>query len=78
MEAIRKEAEPVFIRIDRFEEGLRIFGETKKKIAHIEKILGEAKRVREKEGRELQDWENEMRAIKNQIEKIDRDIFSKI
>jgi len=75
---MRVEAEPVFIRIDKFEEGLRIFEETKRKIAEIEKILGETKRIKEKEDRELQDWGNELRAIKNQIEKIDRDIFSKI
>ena len=75
---IRREAEPVFIRIDRFEEGLRIFEETKKKISDIERTLGETKRIKEKEEKELQDWENELRMIKNQIEKIDRDIFSKI
>jgi hypothetical protein len=75
---MRGGAEPIFIRIDKFEEGLHIFEETKRKITEIEKILGETKRVKEKEERELQDWENELRTIKNQIEKIDRDIFSKI
>lgn len=75
---MRGEAEPVFIRIDKFEEGLRIFEEIKRKITKIEKILGETKRIKEKEEGELQDWENELRTIKNQIEKIDRDIFSKI
>ena len=75
---MRREAEPIFIRIDKFEEGLRIFEETKRKITEIEKILGETKRIKEKEERELQDWGNELRTIKNQIEKIDRDIFSKI
>jgi hypothetical protein len=75
---MRGGVEPIFIRIDKFEEGLRIFEETKKKIAEIEKILSETKRIKEKEEKELQDWENELRAIKNQIEKIDRDIFSKI
>lgn len=75
---MRSEAGPIFIRIDKFEEGLRIFEETKRKIAKIEKILGETKRIKEKEERELQEWGNELRTIKNQIEKIDRDIFSKI
>jgi len=76
--AIRRNVEPVFIRIDKFEEGLHIFKETKKKISNIEKILEETKRLKEKEEKELQDWENELRIIKNQIEKIDQDIFSKI
>jgi len=75
---MKRDVEPVFIRIDRFEEGLHIFEETKKKISEIERALGETKRIKEKEERELQDWENEIRTIKDQIEKIDRDIFSKI
>jgi len=74
----RRDVEPVFIRIDRFEEGLHIFEDTKKKISEIERALGETKRIKEKEEKELQDWENEIRTIKNQIEKIDEDIFSKI
>ncbi len=77
-ERITREAEPVFIRIDKFEEGLRIFRETKKKIHDIERTLEETKRIKEKEERELREWGNEIRTIKNQIEKIDRDIFSKI
>ena len=75
---MKRGVEPVFIRIDRFEEGLHIFEETKKKISEIERALGETKRIKEKEDRELQEWENEIRTIKDQIEKIDRDIFSKI
>jgi len=75
---IVRDVEPVFIRIDRFEEGLHIFEDTKKKISEIERALGETKRIKEKEERELKDWENEIRTIRNQIEKIDRDIFSKI
>jgi len=75
---ITREAEPVFIRIDKFEESLHIFQEMKKKISDIEKALGETKTIKEKEERELKEWENELRTIKNQIEKIDRDIFSKI
>lgn len=70
--------EPIFIRIDRFEEALRIFNETKKKMSNIERILEEVKRIKEKEEGELKTWENEIRSMKEQIEKVDRDIFSKI
>jgi len=74
----RKVGEPVFIRIDNFEEALKIFNTTKKKISDIEHVLSEIKRVREKEEGELKSWENEVRSMKDQIEKADRDIFSKI
>lgn len=70
--------EPIFIRIDRFEEALKIFNETKKKISEIERILGDIKGIKEKEENELRIWENEIRSMKGQIEKVDKDIFSKI
>jgi hypothetical protein len=74
----RNVAEPVFIRVDRFEEALKVFGQTKRKISEIERILGDIKKLKEKEDKELQSWENEVRPMRGQIEKIDRDIFSKI
>jgi len=70
--------EPVFIRIDRFEEALKIFNDTKKKFHEIERALEEIKSVREKEEKELNSWENKVKTIKGQIEKVDRDVFSKI
>jgi len=73
-----KESEPVFVRIDKFEESLDIFEKTKKKLVEMEKFLFEIKRIREREESELQEWENEMQVIKKQFEKIDRDLFSKI
>ena len=71
-------AEPIFIRIDHFEEALNVFRETKKKMSHIEGILEEIKKIKEKEESELKTWENEVRFMKEQIEKVDKDIFSKI
>lgn len=73
-----KESEPVFVRIDKFEESLEIFEKARKKISEIEKFLVEIKRVREKEETELQEWENEIQTIKKQFEKIDSNLFSKI
>ena len=69
---------PVFIRLDRFEEAMSVFGTIKRKISEIESSLEEIKRVREKEESELVNWESEIKSMKNQIEKVDRDIFSKL
>lgn len=71
-------AEPVFIRIDRFEEAMQTFNEAKQKISEIERVLAEIKKVKDKEEEELQSWETEVRSMKEQIAKIDRDVFSKI
>lgn len=73
-----KKAEPIFIRIDKFEESLKIFGKTKEKILEIENLLKEISHVKENEDRELKSWEDEIDAIKQQIEKVDKNIFSKI
>ena len=70
--------EPVFIRIDKFEGAMKIFNETKKKISEIESALEGIKELKDKEEREIQLWENELRLMKDKIEKVDRDIFSKV
>lgn len=70
--------EPVFVRIDKFEESLRIFEKTKSKISEIEKLLVEMKGINEKEEKELQSWEKEVQIMKKNFEKINQDIFSKI
>ena len=48
------------------------------KIIKIEKTLKNIKEVKENEERELASWENEIEMIKKQIEKVDKNIFSKI
>ncbi|MCK5605767.1 hypothetical protein KAR91_27980, partial [Candidatus Pacearchaeota archaeon] len=70
--------EPVFIRIDKFEEALKIFRQTKEKAEEIEKMLYDIKKIKEEEDKELNFWENEAQAIKEQIEKIDSKLFSKL
>ena len=73
-----KEAEPLFIRIDKFEEGSKTFEEAKKQISDIEKMFEDLKKVKEDEENELKNFEEELRQIKEKIEKIDYNIFSKI
>lgn len=73
-----KREEPVFIRIDKFEESLKIFEETKIQIEEIEKMMKATKELKTKEEEELMHWENEIQSIKHQVEKVDRDLFSKV
>lgn len=70
--------EPVFIRIDKFEEALKTFEKTKKEIAEIEKVLTDIAQVREDEDKELENWQNDLVKIKDQVAKVDQDIFSRI
>ncbi len=73
-----RKAEPVFIRLDKFEESLNTFEKAKRQISEIERILRDIKKIKEDEERELVFWEKELQTIKSQIEKIDTEIFSKI
>lgn len=79
-EAVRraKESEPLFIRIDRFEECIKIFNNIKEKMGEIEKMLNNTKKIKEEEEEELRGWENKIKTTKEQIEKIDKEIFSKL
>ena len=70
--------EPVFIRIDKFEESLHIFEKTKEQIDEIEKMLSHIKKIKEDEEHELESWEKEIQSIKRQIQRVDSDIFSKV
>ncbi len=75
---IVRKAEPVFVRLDKFEESLSLFQKIKEKISNIEKLLKDIKTVKQQEEAELESWENEINTIKQQIEQIDKDVFSKI
>ncbi len=77
-EAARRIKEPIFIRIDKFEEGLHAFEKAKQQINEIEKMLRDVKNLKEEEEKELNLWEKEVQKTKQEIEKIDQDIFSKV
>lgn len=70
--------EPVFIRIDKFEESMKTFEKTKKEIAEIEKMLKDIQKIKDQEEKELESWSNSIVKIKDQVAKVDEDIFSKI
>ncbi|HKZ33918.1 MAG TPA: hypothetical protein VJ142_01615 [Candidatus Nanoarchaeia archaeon] len=76
--SFRQEAEPVFVRIDRFEEGLKLFEGIKNQLSEIEGVLAETRKLKEREEAELHSWENELKRMKMEIEKMGRDIFSKV
>lgn len=73
-----KRAEPVFVRIDKFEESMHVFEKAEKKISEMEELFRDIKKLKEEEEKELDSWESKIQLVKKQIEKIDKEIFSKI
>lgn len=72
-----KEIEPIYVKLDKFQTTVSAFEEIKTKVLEIENMLTKIKEVREREDRELEEWENEVQVIKSRIESVDRDIFDK-
>jgi hypothetical protein len=73
-----KKAEPIFIRIDKFEESMKIFQDIRSQVSEIESLIKNIKEIKSKEEEELASWETEIQQIKDQIEKVNQDIFSRI
>jgi hypothetical protein len=73
-----RKAEPVFIRIDKFEESMKIFQDIRSQISEIERLIKDTKEIKSKEEQEIASWETEIQSVKNQVEKIDKEIFSRI
>jgi len=70
-----KKAEPVYIRLDKFKAGLESFEEIKNKVRDIEELLGNIRETKEREERELEEWEREIQILKSRIESIDSSVF---
>lgn len=70
--------EPLFVRIDKFEESLDEFKNIKEQVSNVEETLKKIKETKEKEEKEMNSWEEEIKNIKEHVEKIDKDVFSKI
>ncbi len=69
---------PMYVRLDKFEENIEVFDKIKRQLVGVEKILDDIKRTKEQEDKELGDWQAKLQTMKEQVEKIDKDIFSKV
>ena len=70
--------EPIFVRIDRFREGLESFRKIKSQVHKIEKMLSNTKEIKKQEQKEMESWDEQLKSIKERLEGLDREIFSKV
>ena len=70
--------EPLFVRIDKYQDAISNLQEAKKKILEIEQILREIKDVKSREETELNSWTTELQEVKAKLDGIDRTIFQKL
>ncbi len=70
--------EPVFVKLDRFQESVRKFHEIKEKVGKMEETLRDIRMTREKEENEMKNWETEVQLIKEKVKIIESSLFRKI
>lgn len=74
----RRESEPIFVRMDKFQEGLNSLENAKKQIFEIEKLMKNIREIKDAEEKELEFWERQIQIAKSQIDKVDKSVFSKL
>jgi hypothetical protein len=74
----RKESEPIFVRMDKFQEGLDSLENAKKQIFEIEKLMKNIHDIKDAEEKELELWERQIQIAKSQIDKVDKSVFSRL
>ena len=73
-----KRSQPIYIRLDKFKAGLESFEDIKGKLTEIEDLLVKIREMKDKEERELEEWEREIQVVKARIEQIDNDVFRNV
>ncbi|MCK4996841.1 hypothetical protein KAS08_00930 [Candidatus Pacearchaeota archaeon] len=75
---IERTSEPIFVRIDKFQESQKDFDDIKDRVGEIESVLQKIKEVKIREEEELKGWAEDVEKIKLKLGVIDTDIFSQI
>jgi len=73
-----KEIEPIFVRIDKFQDSQKKFEDVKKDVNEIEKVLRKVKEAKIKEDTEISEWSNDLEKIKARLAEIDSNIFDQV
>lgn len=73
--AARRDAKPIFVRLDKFQLARNSLETVKVKLNEIEDLLKTIRDVKSKEDAELSSWESEMENIKARVQTVLNEIF---
>ncbi len=76
--SMQNRAEPIFVRIDKFQSAKKEFEEVRSKIKDIEHMLRRIKEVKIREDAEIQEWVKDLEGLKTRLSNIDAHIFNKL
>ena len=69
---------PIFIRVDKFQESKKEFIDIQRNVKDIEKALRKLKDIKSKEDVEISAWTADIEKIKSKLSEIDSNIFNKL
>ncbi len=70
--------EPIFVRIDKYQESKENLQEVKRKILEIESLLRDIKDIKAREDSQLHGWDSDIQEAKAKLDKIDKIMFQKM
>ena len=70
-----REEKPLFIKIDKYKEALRLIDNVKARLSEAEHILDELHRIKQDEDRQLQSWRNDIEKLKEKLLDADKTLF---
>jgi len=70
--------EPVYVRLDKYKSAVTNFQEIQHKVLEIDSLLKQIREEKRKEEEELTSWEEKIAMLKERIDAIDQNIFSKL
>lgn len=73
-----KKIEPIYIKLDKFESTMATFHDIKAKVTEVESLLKDIRKIKIREEKELNDWEDELARLKARLDQIDQQVFKEI
>ena len=70
-----KEEKPVFVKIDKYRDALRMIEDIKSKIEGAEKSISELESIKNSEQRNIESWKSDLNEIKSKLLDIDKNLF---
>jgi len=69
-EEMINQANPVFVKIDKYKEILDIVNVINKKVISVKQLISELEMLRDKEAEEIMNWEKDLDEISTKIESL--------
>ncbi|MEM4181777.1 MAG: hypothetical protein QXX68_01325 [Candidatus Pacearchaeota archaeon] len=69
---------PFFVRIDKFNDARENLRMIAKRLKEMDRVLEKIQEVKVREDEELAAWKEEMKSIRENLAKIDEDVFNKL